>query len=149
MHWTLNFGKYEDRMSLPEVLLHEPSWFFWAIENDVFVKRGHWKKEACDLDFKARNIKMPRPDNEHWRVRYTFEHYRELFGGFELVRVPSVAEANPNRLDLSVPHRCTRYVEAGNAPLLRDFKLYYFGSQTATLTRKRCENFFDDAAHFF
>ena len=68
MHSILNFGKHEGK-SLPEVLLHEPDWFFWAIENHVLEKHG-FAAEASDLNFKARNIKIPKPDTEHWRVNY-------------------------------------------------------------------------------
>ena len=150
MYWsTLNFGEYAHKMTLPEVLLHDPSWFFWAIDNDVLEKRPQFRREARDLNFKARNIKIPRPDSEHWRVRYTFEHYNELFSGFQFVQVPSAAEANPDRLDLSVPHRRTRYVKAGNEPLLRDFKINYFRGQKEKSTTRQCEKFFDNAAKFF
>ena len=86
MHSILNFGKHEGK-SLPEVLLHDPDWFFWAIENHVLEKRLGLAAEARDLDFKARNIKIPKPDTEHWRVNYLFDH-RDKFWGFSLVPVP-------------------------------------------------------------
>ena len=125
MYSILNFGKHKGK-SLPEVLLHDPDWFFWAIENHVLEKKPRLAREARDLNFKARNIKIPKPDSEHWRVNYLFDH-RDKFCGFNLVRVSSAAEAHPNRLDLSVVHRQKQYDKLGNRLLLRDFKNYYFG----------------------
>jgi hypothetical protein len=145
--WSiLNFGKYTGKMSLPEVVLHDPDWFFWAIESDALEKRG-FGAEARDLDFKARNIKIPRPSTEHWCINYIFDH-REKFCGFTLVQVPSAAEVYANRLDLSVVHRHKRRDKLGNKLLLRDFKTYYLGYRTGKLTRKQCEEFFNNATNF-
>jgi hypothetical protein len=84
--WSiLNFGKYADKMSLPEVVLHDPDWFFKAIESNRFEKRG-FAAEARDLNFKARNIKIPRPATEHWCVYDDFDH-RGKFCGFTLAQV--------------------------------------------------------------
>ena len=34
--WSIiKFGKYESKKSLPEVILHDPDWFFWAVEEHV------------------------------------------------------------------------------------------------------------------
>jgi hypothetical protein len=144
--WTsLNFGKHCGK-SLPEIILHDPDWFFWAIEDNVLDKRA-FKAEACELDFKTRNIRIPRPPSEHCCVKYNF--HRGSFIGFELVQVSSAAEASLTRLDLSVPHRQKHYDKYGSRLLLRDFRTYYFGDQKARLTRKKCWEFFDNAANFY
>jgi hypothetical protein len=144
--WTiLNFGKHSGK-SLPEIILHDPDWFFWSIEKDVFAKGG-LVAEARELDFKARNIKIPRPRSEHWRVKYNF--HRGSFIGFELVQVSSAAEASPTRLDLSVPYRQKHYDKYGSRLLLRDFKKHYFGDPKTRLTRKKCWEFFDNVANFY
>jgi hypothetical protein len=144
--WTiLNFGKHSGK-SLPEIILHDPDWFFWAIEDKVLDKRG-FKAEARELDFKARNIKIPRPPSEHWRVKYNF--HRGRFIGFEFVQVSSAAETYPNRLDLSLAYREKHYDKLGSKLLLRRFKAYYFGDQKARLTRKKCWEFFDNVANFY
>jgi hypothetical protein len=77
----------------------------------------YWTKDRLDLDFKARNIRIPRPANEHWCVKYVFD-YRGRFCGFRLVQVLSAAEAYPNRLDLSVAYQQKRYDKSGNGLLL-------------------------------
>jgi hypothetical protein len=144
--WSiLNFGKHAGK-SLPEVVLHDPDWFFWAIEGNVLEERG-FGAEANDLDLKARNIKIPRPTTEHWCINYVFSH-RDKFCGFNLVQVRSAAEAYANRLDLSVVYARNRRNKSGNEILLRDFKTYYFGT-LMKLTRKQCEEFFDNAAKFY
>jgi hypothetical protein len=48
-----------------------------------------------------------------------------------------------------VVYRRNRYDKLGNKLLIRDFKIYYFGSSAAKLTRKQCWDFFDDETKFF
>lgn len=147
MYSILNFGKHNGK-SLPEVLLHDPDYFFWAIENRVLEKSKWHAAEARDLNFKARNIKIPKPDTERWCVNYLFDH-RDKFCGFNLAPVSSAPEAHPNRLDLSVGYRHKQYDKLGNKLLLRDFKKYYFGDGSRKFTRPQCEDFFDNAANFY
>ena len=81
--WSIiKFGKRHKGKSLPEVILHDPDWFFWAIKDRV-LENQVFAAEAHDLDFKARNIKIPRPDAEHWCVKYLFD-YRDKFCGFTI-----------------------------------------------------------------
>jgi hypothetical protein len=144
--WTiLNFGKHSGK-SLPEIILHDPDWFFWAIDEEVLARTAI-KAEAHELDFKARNIRIPRPPSEHCCVKYNF--HRGSFIGFEFVQVSAATEAHPNRLDLSVPYREKRYDKLGSKLLLRDFRTYYFGDRKARLTREKCWEFFDNAANFY
>jgi hypothetical protein len=146
----LNFGKYDGQMSLPEAISYDPNWFFYVFENNVFAfDYNGFGKEARDLNFKARNVRIPLPRWKHWRVEYTFEHCGEVLSGFDLIEVSSPEEANPDRLDLSVPHRRSRYRQAGDEALLRDFKIHYFGGQHGRLTRDQCEAFFDNPDNFF
>jgi hypothetical protein len=58
MYSILNFGKHKGK-SLPEILLHDPDWFFWAMENHVLKKWGP-AAQARDLDFTiARALSCP------------------------------------------------------------------------------------------
>jgi hypothetical protein len=58
--WSIpNFGRYRDKMSLPEVVLHDPDYFFWASDTCAFHKRGF--PEAGGLAEKARYIKFRSP----------------------------------------------------------------------------------------
>jgi hypothetical protein len=58
MAWTiLTFGRHRGK-TLPQVILSDPDWFFWAVDNDVF--QGALATEAVDLEQKATAIKIPK-----------------------------------------------------------------------------------------
>jgi hypothetical protein len=154
--WSIiSFGRYKDKMSLPEVVLHDPDYFFWASDTCAFYKRGF--PEAGGLAEKARYIKIPKPDGEGWGVLYDFEPGTKIFNGFKLVRGPVAVEIfgepsmyePPNHLDLSAVYTCKRHDKVGNERLLEDFKLHYFGSRHVELSRRECEAFFDNRANFY
>jgi hypothetical protein len=109
--------------------------------------------EAHELAFKARNIKIPKPNPQDWCVRYVTDHHG-LFAQFEII------EANwPQRydhhnmfrgdhLDLAIPRRLKPYDKKGSRLFLTNFKYYFFGSNTARLTRQKCEDFFANPDNF-
>jgi hypothetical protein len=160
--WSiLNFGRYKDKMSLPQVVLHDPDYFFWASDSFAFRKRGF--PEARDLARKARNIKIPKPDGEQWGVQYIFARGTNIFRGFKLVQGPVAVEIGetfakilgeplmqklPRYLDLSVVYGAMRHDEIGNELLLRDFKFCFFGNERADLPREQCEAFFECDGNF-
>ena len=58
--WSvLNFGRYRGK-TLPQVLLRDPDYFFWAAEDGALDRDG-FADDACLLDYRARNIKIPKP----------------------------------------------------------------------------------------
>jgi hypothetical protein len=142
----LDFGRHEGK-SLPQILLSDPDYFFWAMEKKKFSPGSHLSAQANDLAFKARHIKIPKPDAENWRVKYIF-HFQGKLCGFELIKEPPPADVCPDYLDLSIVRQLNEYDKLGNKLLLRDFKHYYFGCKNTRFTRDRCEEFFDNAANF-
>src|SRR5437868_4840635 len=71
MTWSsLTFGKYSGR-TLPEVLLIDADWFFWATSRGVF--KGRLAVEARELGRKARAIKIPKRRPSRWAVEYSYE----------------------------------------------------------------------------
>jgi hypothetical protein len=155
MYSILNFGRYNNKMTLPQVVLDDPDYFFWATDTHFFSKRGF--PEASDLAYKARNIKIPKSDAEHWGVLYDFAPGTNIFHGFKLVHNPVGKEIPgmpgflwepPNGLNLSIVYQSKRHDKVGNECLLRDFKLHYFGYEHVNLSRENCEEFFDCAANF-
>jgi hypothetical protein len=154
MWQTLNFGRYKSKMSLPQVVLHDPDYFFWSSDTLAFCRRGF--PEASDLAYRARHIKIPKPDGEGWGILYDFTPGTDIFHGFKLVQGPVPVERfgepfmwePPNSLDLSVVYKRSRHNKSGNERLLRDFKLHYFGDANVNLSKERSEEFFDDAAKF-
>jgi hypothetical protein len=146
--WSvLNFGKYKTK-SLPEVVLRDPTYFFRANDTFVFQLRGY--PEAGILAQKARNIKIPKPDGEHWIIVYDYEPPGpKAFRGFKLVQVSTAEEVGLRHLDLSVVYRRHRSDKLANKCLVRDFKLHYFGKPFGNLSREECEGFFDCDAKFY
>jgi hypothetical protein len=143
---VLNFGRHKNK-SLPEVVLRDPAYFFRANDTFVFQLRGH--PEARGLAYKARHIKIPKPDGEYWSIVYDREPPKNEFRGFRLVQVPTVEEVGLDHLDLSVAYRRHRSDKLANKCLVRDFKLHYFGKPFGNLSREECEEFFECDANFY
>ena len=147
MLWTtLNFGTHAGK-SLPQIIISDADWFFWAIHAGVF--EGTLAAEAEDLVEKATAIKIPKPDAAHWQVEYRYEE-RGRFLGFEFVRANSHCGHHSTRrlphLDLSCVRRGKAYDKKGCRNLLRDFRRYCLGKKSAT--KRRCEKFFSNSKNF-
>jgi hypothetical protein len=152
--WSaVNFGKWSGKgLTLPQIILRDPDWFFWALKNNAF--KGGLRAEAEDLGRKATHIKLPEPNPSGWRVEYAIGHDDGKFADFEIVPMdrPQHEGSTLNRrvqhLDLSFPSRLHSYDKLGCRLMLRNFKFYWFGSTGARLTKDRCEAFFDDPSNF-
>jgi hypothetical protein len=145
MSWsTITFGKYKGK-TLPEVILIDLDWFYWALPK-LYGKIG---EEAQDLARKARAIKIPIPRRKKLAVEYWYER-GDRFRGFTFVKASSAQYSQWSTrlpyLDLS---RCLRrkYDKRGGRLLLRDFRRYYLGDGKR-LTKKRCEKFFSNRRNF-
>ena len=103
--WSLlKVGKYAGR-SLPQILFSDPDYFFWAVEKKVF--QGRLATEAAELAWKARHIKIPKPDPENWCVEYFFtpENKFSWYHLIEAGRPPHVGSSITMRskhIDMSV-----------------------------------------------
>jgi len=150
MNWTtLTFGKHAG-MSLPQIILADADWFFWAFNNGVFW--GKIATEAEDLAAKAKAIKIPKRHPENWIVEYRFENDgRFLEFGFARVDASSYCgERWVSRLPylgLTFIRRRRVYDKRGCRRLLRDFRRLYFGDGIR-LTKDRCEEFFSKRRNF-
>ena len=151
--WTkLNFGKYKGK-SLPQAVLRDPDWFFWALDDGVFVSKPDLIVEAYELARKARNIKIPKPSPEDWHIRYVI-HESGKFGTFDIVERTShdwedVSRLfRSDRLDLSFPRRFKEYDKLGCRLLMRAFRDHFFGNKHARLTKQICEEFFSSESNF-
>jgi hypothetical protein len=147
MRWTtLNFGKHR-RKSLPQIVISDADWFFWAVASGVF--EGRFAAEAEDLVEKATAIKIPKSNPKRWRVEYRYED-KGKFLGFEFVKAKSHFGHHATRqphLDLSCVRRGKAYDKKGCRNLLRDFRRRYFGKNTSA-TKRRCEKFFSNSKNF-
>ena len=152
MRSIIKFGKHKGK-SLPEVILHDPDWFFWAVKEHVFNKHPGLLAEARDLSYKARNIKIPKPNSHEWRIRYVTT-LDGKFAKFDIIEAStpcshdSPTMLRDDHLDLAVPRSLKEYDKLGSRLLLKKFKHYFLGSQNARLTKRWCEEFFANSNNF-
>jgi hypothetical protein len=82
MSWiVVPFGKYRGK-TLPEIIVRDLDWFFWALPK-LYGRLG---AEARDLARKARAIKIPNPHRKRLEVEYRYE-MGHRFCGFAFVDV--------------------------------------------------------------
>jgi hypothetical protein len=150
MRWViLNFGEHAGK-TLPQIILSDADWFFWAVNKGVF--KGRLANEAAELVERARAIKIPKPDPENWQVEYSYDDTGG-FCGFQFVKadLPWPCGFRSIRrlpyLDLLCVRRGKEYDKRGCRNLLRDFRHHYFGDNTR-LTKRRCQQFFSNKKNF-
>src|SRR5262249_14304854 len=140
MRWTtLNFGKHTGK-TLPEIILSDADWVFWAVEKSAF--KGRLANEAEELVQKARAIKIPKRRSKRWQVEYIYDD-TGAFCGFRFVKADTPwhygfrSVRRLPHLDLSCVRR-KAYDKRGCRNLLRDFRHHFFGDNTR-LTKRRCQ----------
>jgi hypothetical protein len=150
MNWTtLNFGRHIGK-TLPQIILCDADWFFWAFNKGVF--KGRLADEARELAQKSRLIKIPKRDREGWQVEYSYSDTGR-FEGFRFVEAdsPWPCESRSIRrlpyLNLMYARRAKAYDKRGCRKLLGGFRHHYFGDNTR-LTKRRCEEFFSNQRNF-
>jgi hypothetical protein len=82
--YNLTFGRHKGK-SLPQVILHDPDYFFWAFENGIFDK-GMFVEKVCILEVRACNIKIPKAKPDEWCVRY-YTDPNGRFAGFDIIEI--------------------------------------------------------------
>jgi hypothetical protein len=145
MSWSaMPFGKYKGK-TLPEIILIDLDWFYWALPKLY----GKVEADAQDLARKVRAIKIPGPNRKKLEVEYRYER-DDRFRGFTFVKASSVQYSRWStrlpHLDLSLCLR-RKYDKRGGRIMLRDFRIHYF-CKHKRLTKKRCEKFFSDQRNF-
>lgn len=86
---TVPFGKYQGK-TLPQVILHDPDYFYWCVGNRIFESPA-LKEQAAEIADKASRIKSPKPDPENWRIKYLL-HSDGKFLDFYIVPTTEVKE---------------------------------------------------------
>jgi hypothetical protein len=150
--WTrLPFGKHRGK-TLPQVLLTDPDWFYWAaVQNTIFW--GPLAQEAADLAAKAARLKIPKRNRKKWAVEYVFDRDGR-FERWDIVKADSWMHRGSGYrersdcLDLFTVAERKTYDKGGNKKLIRGFRRLYFGSASARMTERRCEAFFDNDDNF-
>ena len=145
---TLKFGKHEGK-TIPEVLFSDPSWFFWAFDNGIFQQHGRPQKEAAELAYRARHIKIPRDRPEEWQVNF-YANRRGQFMGFLVERKDDLSKTGTGfafaMAGFSLRHVC-QMNKTDAVWFLREIKSYLFGERVR-VTKKRAQDFFADKRNF-
>lgn len=149
--WSVvNFGKWKDKgKTLPQVLLIDPDWFFWAVSEKAF--KGTQQKEAETLARRARAIKLPASLAKKHCVQYMFAPDGK-FATFNIIprdqpaHVGSSTESRSPTLSLAAVRDIRKYDKLGSKLLLIGLKYHWFKNQA--FTKKRVEAFFDDTSNF-
>jgi hypothetical protein len=145
MWTTLNFGKHAGR-TLPQVVLSDPNWFFWAVGKDIF--KGRLADEAAVLSRRATHIRIPKPNPKGWEVEYRRDRDGR-FLGFNFVEAKSPSYGSATRLpflDLSHVRRGNIHDKRDCRRMIQNVRTFYFDG--LNLTKKRCEAFFDNKRNF-
>ena len=154
MPWTtLTFGKHRDK-SLPQVIFSDPDWFFWALDEGVFEGKGRLENETRLLGRRARQIRIPSVNDEPKEAEYLIHPPTGKFATVEVVPAsqPRHEGSSPSFrasvFDLSIPRQIAPYDKLDCANLLKKVKYCLFGDSVYRMTKRRCEDFFDDPSNF-
>lgn len=152
MAWTeLSLPKHKGK-TLPQVLFADPDYFFWGVEDGAF--KGPLAAEAADLHHKATRIKIRQSGPEQLMAEYVIHPGVSKFADLRFVPKSRPKHEGGSQtfrmdhIDLSVPRRISKYDKMGGRMLVAAVKEHYFGSASARMTRKRCEQFFEDKHNF-
>lgn len=155
MPWSIvGFSRHKGK-TLPQIIFSDPDWFFWAFEKEVFKNKGSLDTEAHEVHRKARRIRIPNNDNGGLVIEYifqestgTFSHFStENFSHFKVV--PSSSRPSGKKyIDMSVPRQTAHYDKLGYRYLLSSLKYHVFRNKSVRMTKKKCEDFFDDSSNF-
>lgn len=149
--WTeVDFGKWRGSgKTLPQILVADPDWFFWALEEGAF--KGTLSMQAQKLARRARGIKLPSALSGTHCVQHWISHDGK-YARFDIVEQDrgqhhgSSTEMRRPTLDMEFPRGIKQYDKLGCKQLLKSFKYHWFEGKP--FTKAKVEAFFDDTANF-
>jgi hypothetical protein len=149
--WTdVNFGKWAGkRKTLPQVLVADPDWFFWAVSEGAF--KGALAGQAETLARRAKAIKLPAAI-AHTHIVQHWVTPDGKYARFDLIdrdqgqHHGSSSEIRHETLDLEFPRRIAQYDKLGCKQMIKSFKSHWFDGKA--FTKDKVETFFDDSANF-
>ena len=156
--WTeLSFGQYQGK-TLPQILFSDPDYFFHLYEKS----EGFWRspqptlaeeaKTVCD---RATHIRIPGNENRRLVAEYIYDPRTRKFDHLDIIEAGDVnfdgygATFRLPYLSLSVAHHLCPYDKLGSKRLVRQVKSIIFIKANLKMTRRRCEEFFEDETNFF
>ena len=157
MIWkVVDKGKYRGKgKTLPQIVFDDPDWFFFNFEEGRFAQwDSELGRQAKLIEKRARNIKIPKKNPELYEVEYIVDSMSGKFASIQIVdkdrpdHVGSSITERKKVIDLRFPRTWKSYDKLGGKILVKSLKYLLFGSQSARLTKQRCEDFFDDLNNF-
>ena len=152
MKWsTLTFGKHKGK-TLPQVMFSDPDWFFHGLENGYF--KGSLFPQARDIYQKSRAIRVPRRNGEKRFIEYFIDLASGKFVTLHVIRgdMESYGLVSKNMIleviDMGLPREIARYDKTGYHNFLCAMKAILFGDPSYKMTKRRCEEFFNDDGNF-
>jgi hypothetical protein len=154
MSWTeARFGKHRGK-TLPEIVFHDPGYFFWAIGAGVFCDGGALETEARLIDRRARSIRVPPAVAGTLKVEYVYNRFDGRFSHLTLVPADS-APSHDDRvalrrdvIDLSLVCGARPNFKIDRDALIASLKSIVFGDASYRMTRQRCGAFFARTENF-
>ena len=146
------FGKYMGK-TLPQIILTDPDWFFWAVENNAFNSRL-LQTEAVEITLKSKSILIPNQTSEKKEVEYFIQPDVGKLAIVQVVEATKPHHVGSSRthrssyFDLSMPRQIAKYDKWGGRTVVKAIKEYVFGNENIRLTRARCELFFENDSNF-
>lgn len=154
MPWTiLDFGKHSGK-SLPQVILSDPDYFYWAMDKGVFNTRPLLRKEAEKIERRAAAIKIPNDSKKENEIEYILHPPSMTLCSFEVVPSsrPLHKGGSPafreTTLSLKAPYNFKSYDKLGYKIFLKSFKTYILQRSSIRITRQVAEDFFSNTRNF-
>lgn len=149
--WSeIDFGKWAGKVkTLPQILVTDPDWFFWALEKQAF--KGIAAKQADTLARRARAIKLPVSYAkthcvQHWLTPDGKYARFDLIDKTQGAHRGSSTEIRRVTLNLEFPRSMKDYDKLGCKLMMSSFKTYWFDGKP--FTKQRVEAFFSDPNNF-
>lgn len=148
----LGFGKHKDK-TLPQIVFSDLDYFIWAFGEYVFKSKA-LKEEANYVYNRIQNIKIPKANYNNYEVEYLIHPPTGTFGKFEIVdsSTPLHKGGSPafrtKNIDLTVVKSIKDYDKLGSGIMIDCLKIYYFGTSSHKMTKKRCEDFLNNVSNF-
>jgi hypothetical protein len=154
MNWSkVTFGRHKGS-SIPQIIFSDPDWFFWACDSGAFIGKGSLLQEAKYVYARACAIRIPEKDGEKRLVEYTTDWPTGKFGTMSTLPESQADGFGAGSMwtgtviDMRVPRNIAKHDKTGYKNFIFALKAILFGDPGYKMTKRRCEEFFEDDRNF-
>ena len=153
MSWSpLEFGKHRGR-TLPQLMFVDPDYFFWLHSIQFLESNPYLSDESEQIYSRSRAIRIPTRGGQEMIAEYVVHPRYHKFTRLDVV--PASRPAYEDRgvtfkrsvIDMEFVRQVCNYDKLGYRRFLLDMKMILFGNRSIRMTRRRCEDFFDNDAN--